>query len=152
MNFEWILAIKEEKEVFFKDAKKNWFNQKKFLSPSLYIITFRVCFSRYINHDSWKSCPLPFLLYWVFFFAVTIIIYDYLPRTASSVLLNCYQWGSCLPCETPTKRSLCRITVNSNFNHLTLRLFTQDSLFSSAELLSMRVLPSLRNTYKKEPL
>ena len=29
-----------------------------------------------------------------------------------------------------------------------LLLFTQDSLFSSVELLSMRVLPSLRNTYK----
>ena len=30
-----------------------------------------------------------------------------------------------------------------------LRLSTQDSLFSSAELLSMMVLPSLRNTYKQ---
>ena len=38
--------------------------------------------------------------------------------------------------------------TNFNFYFIYLRLFTQDSLFSSAELLSMRVLPSLRNTYK----
>ena len=30
-------------------------------------------------------------------------IYYSLPRIASSVLLNCYQWGSCLPCEIPIK-------------------------------------------------
>ena len=30
-------------------------------------------------------------------------IYYYLLSIASSMLLNCYQWGSCLPCDTPTK-------------------------------------------------
>ena len=40
-------------------------------------------------------------------FTVVLFIYHYLPRI-SSVLLNCYQWGSCLPCETPTKEP-CRI-------------------------------------------
>ena len=28
-----------------------------------------------------------------------------LPREASSMLVNCYQWGSWLPCETLTKKS-----------------------------------------------
>ena len=27
----------------------------------------------------------------------------YLPRIVSSILVNCYQWGSCVPCEKYTK-------------------------------------------------
>ena len=35
-----------------------------------------------------------------------------------------------------------------NYLFIYLLLFTQDSLFNSVELLSMRVLPSLRDSYK----
>ena len=45
-----------------------------------------------IQELKFKIC---FFLFFVFCFI--IIIYP-----ASSVLLNFYQWGSCLPCETPT--------------------------------------------------
>ena len=36
---------------------------------------------------------------------IYLFIYECLPRIASSALMNCYQWVSCLPCETPTKES-----------------------------------------------
>ena len=38
-----------------------------------------------------------------------IFIYEYLPRIASSILMKCYQWGSCFPCETTTKGLLCNL-------------------------------------------
>ena len=32
------------------------------------------------------------------------IYYEYLPRDSpSSILINCYQWGSCFPCKTLNK-------------------------------------------------
>ena len=31
---------------------------------------------------------------------------DVLPRTASLILMNCYQGGSCLPCEAPSKKPI----------------------------------------------
>ena len=37
---------------------------------------------------------------------IYLFIYECLPRIVSSALMNCYQWGSCLPCETPTKEPL----------------------------------------------
>ena len=40
----------------------------------------------------------------------------YLPGIASSILVNCYQWGSCLPFETPTKAPM-ELAVVSNFHH-----------------------------------
>ena len=45
----------------------------------------------------------------ILYLFIYLFIYHYLPRIASSILLNCYQWGSCLPCETPTKEP-CRIS------------------------------------------
>ena len=41
-----------------------------------------------------------------------------------------------------------KISFTNQFVFIYLLLFTQECLFSSAELLSMRILPSLRNTYK----
>ena len=44
---------------------------------------------------------------------IYLFIYHYLTKIASSILLKCYQWGSCLSRETPTKEP-CRI---NNFHH-----------------------------------
>ena len=44
-----------------------------------------------------------------------LLIYECLPRI-SWILMNCYQWGSCLLCEKPTKEPM-ELTVNSNFHH-----------------------------------
>ena len=44
-----------------------------------------------------------------YYLFIYLFIY-YLPRIASSVILNCYQWGSYLPCETATKEP-CWLTI-----------------------------------------
>ena len=45
-----------------------------------------------------------------------IFIYESLPRIASSILMNCYQWGSYLLFETPTKEPM-ELAVVSKFHH-----------------------------------
>ena len=37
-----------------------------------------------------------------------------LPGIASSILMNCYQWGSCLSCETTTKDPIATIIIKRN--------------------------------------
>ena len=45
--------------------------------------------------------------FYLFYFFISLLLMT--QNIASSILLNCYQWGSCIPCETHT-REPCRIS------------------------------------------
>ena len=55
-------------------------------------------------------CHFSFISVYLFIFI------ECLPRIASLILMNCYQWGSCLPCETPENEAM-NLAVISNFHH-----------------------------------
>ena len=45
-----------------------------------------------------------------------LLIYENLPqKIASSILMKCYQWGSCIPCKISTKEPM-ELAANSNFH------------------------------------
>ena len=50
------------------------------------------------------------------FLFYSFFIREFLTRIVSSILMNCYQWGSCLLCETPTNEPM-ELGVISDFHH-----------------------------------
>ena len=86
----------------------NWF-LLLFMANTLTKMKLKKCLSSQLSVCQ-ISCKNPWLKF------IYLFIYECLPRIASSILMNCYQWGSCLPCETPTKEPM-ELAVISNFHH-----------------------------------
>ena len=53
---------------------------------------------------------------WLHYIFIHLFFMNDLPRIASSILMNCYQWGTCLSWKTPSKEPM-KLAVNSFFHH-----------------------------------
>ena len=62
------------------------------------------------------------------------LVYEFLTKIVSSILMNCHQRGSCLPCETSTKEPMEIAVIIAKFNIEGIELVSLKALTTLARI------------------